>query len=127
MDPDASWLIAIGKWLILFFFVVIGLTNLGREQTRAAIERMVELQVPYPVAMFWIGNVLQFGGCALILVDWHSAIGILCLIFVTVTASAMFHRFWIMPDPFRRAVSQRMLLHNTAIVGGLLLLLDTVR
>ena len=124
---DASPLVAVGELLILFFFVVIGLTNLTSEGVRAAIGRMTELGLPFPVALFWIGNVLQFGGCALILAGWHVDIGIYCLIFVTVTASALFHRFWIMHDEFRRATSQRMLLHNTAILGGLLLLLDEIK
>jgi uncharacterized membrane protein YphA (DoxX/SURF4 family) len=124
---DASPLVAVGELLILFFFVVIGLTNLTSEGIRAAIGRMTELGLPFPVALFWIGNVLQFGGCTLILAGWHVDIGIYCLIFVTVTASALFHRFWVMHDEFRRATSQRMLLHNTAILGGLLLLLDEIK
>ncbi|MGD0027237.1 MAG: hypothetical protein ABSC37_21880 [Xanthobacteraceae bacterium] len=88
---------------------------------------MIELHTPFPVAAFWVGNALQFGGCALLLTGWHAEIGVYCLILVTVTASAIFHRFWIMPDPFRRAVSRRMLLHNVGIVGGLLLLLEAVK
>lgn len=127
MVPDTSWLDAAGRLLILFFFLVMGLNSLTREETRLAIERMAELRVPFPAAAFWFGLALQFAGCALIIAGWQSAIGVYLLIFVTVCASAIFHRFWIMQDPFRRAVSRRMLLHNVAIVGGLLLLLDNLR
>ena len=127
MYLDASWLVTSGRLLILFFFVVIGLTNLTREQMKAALDRMAELHIPFPLAAFWIGNVLQFGGCALILTGWQVEIGVYCLIFVTVLASSIFHRFWIMQDSFRRAVSRRMLLHNIAVVGGLLLVLGTVK
>jgi len=39
-----------------------------------------------------------------------------------VMASAVFHRFWAVQDAFRGAVIRRMLCHNMAMVGGLLLL-----
>ena len=42
-------------------------------------------------------------------------------------ASVIFHRFWIMRDPARRNASRVMLLNNIGLLGGLLLLLESVR
>lgn len=127
MPYAGSWLDVSGWLLILLFYLIMGLTSVTREETRLAIARMTELNVPFPTAAFWIGLVVQFAGIALLLAGWQAEIGIYLLIFVTVTASAIFHRFWTMQEPFRRAVSRRMLLHNMAIIGGLLLLLENVR
>jgi uncharacterized membrane protein YphA (DoxX/SURF4 family) len=123
MPHAGSWLDTAGWALILLFYLIMALYSVTREETRLAIERMTELHVPFPVAAFWTGLTLQFAGIALLVAGWHAEVGIYLLIFSTVSASAIFHRFWTMQDAFRRAVSRRMLLHNMAIVGGLLLLL----
>jgi uncharacterized membrane protein YphA (DoxX/SURF4 family) len=122
-----SWLHTSGALLIVLFYLIMGLYSLTREETQLAIARMAELRVPLPALFFWFGVVLQFAGIALLLSGWRADIGVYLLMFVTVTASAIFHRFWLMEDAFRRAVSRRMLLHNMAILGGLLLLLQTLR
>jgi uncharacterized membrane protein YphA (DoxX/SURF4 family) len=48
-----------------------------------------------------------------------------CLILFTVAATAIFHRFWTM-DPAKGNISRIILLGNTAILGGLLLLLGNL-
>jgi len=123
---QTGWLASGGFLLILAFYLIMALSSLTREETRLAIARMTELGVPMPVFSFWFGLALQFAGIALLAAGWHADIGVYLLIFSTVTASAIFHRFWNMQDPFRRAVSRRMLFHNMAIVGGLLLVLHQV-
>jgi uncharacterized membrane protein YphA (DoxX/SURF4 family) len=45
------------------------------------------------------------------------------LITFTITATAIFHRFWQVTDPVRRNLGRLFFLNNTAITGGLLLLL----
>ncbi len=59
--------------------------------------------------------------------DWHPVIGVYCLIAFTIAASAIFHRFWDMTDSVKRNYSRLTLLSNTALLGGLLLLLQNVR
>jgi uncharacterized membrane protein YphA (DoxX/SURF4 family) len=58
---------------------------------------------------------------------WHPAIGVILLMVFTVAATAIFHRFWQKSDPLQRNISRITLLGNTAILGGLLLLLERVR
>ena len=122
-----TWLGSAGKHLIVLFFLVTGVSNLTRARIVDHVERMRAFGTPAPVAFFWLGIALQFTGCALIELDWHPAIGVGCLIAFTLAATAIFHRFWQKSDPVQRNVSRLTLLGNTAILGGLLLLLDKVR
>jgi putative oxidoreductase len=122
-----SWLDIVGQQLIVLFFLVTGISNLTRARIADHIERMRAFGTPLPAAAFWLGIALQFTGCALLIFDWHPAVGVLCLIVFTVAATAIFHRFWQKSDPLQRNISRLTLLANTAILGGLLLLLENVR
>ena len=124
---DASWLDAAGRLLIVGFFLVAGVFNLGPARVRDHIDRMAGFGVPLPAAVFWFGMALKFTGCALLLTGWHAEIGAWCLIVFTVVANALFHRFWTVQDPARRNTLRLMLLNGVAITGGLLLLLQNVR
>ena len=122
-----SWLDFTGRALIVLFFVATGIANLTKARIADHIDRMAGFGVPFPATTFWIGIVLQFAGSVMVLFDWHPAIGTLCLIVFTITATAIFHRFWQKSDPMQRNISRITLLGNAAIVGGLLLLLENVR
>jgi putative oxidoreductase len=126
MYGDVSWLDTAGRLLIVACFLATGLCNLTRARIADHIERMVASGTPAPAAVFWIGLALQFTGCALLLFDWHADIGVYCLIVFTVAATAIFHRFWSMPDPAKRNTSRIILLGNIGILGGLLLLLGNL-
>ena len=127
MYGDASWPELAGRLLIVGFFVAAGIYNLGARQVRDHVEALAGFGVPFPAAAFWAGLALQFTGCAMLLLDWHPAIGAGFLIVFTVVANALFHRFWTVQDPARRNVQRLLLLNGIAILGGLLLMLETVR
>jgi putative oxidoreductase len=127
MIAAESWLDTAGRLLIVACFLVTGLGNLTRARIKDHIDRMVAFGTPLPRATFWIGIALQLAGCALLLTGWHAEIGAWCLIVFTVAATAIFHRFWRIADPLRRNFSRLMLLNNTGVLGGLLLLLANVR
>jgi len=127
MYGDWSWSDTAGRLLIAFSFLTTGLCNLTAARIRDHIERMDAFGTPFPRAAFWVGIVIQFSGCALLLLDWHARVGVWCLIVFTVAATAIFHRFWSMADASKRNVSRIILLGNTAVLGGLLLLLGSVR
>ena len=90
-------------------------------------KRLTLSGTPMPAVAFWAGIALQFGGCALLLLNWRPAIGVLCLIAFTVLATALLLRFWQMGDPMKRLGMQNGFMSNVAILGGLLLLLQNVR
>jgi len=125
MYGDTSWLDTAGRLLIVLCFLATGLCNLTRARIKDHIERMAAFGTPLPALAFWTGIALQFTGCALLLLDWHPEIGVYCLVVFTVAATAIFHRFWRM-DPAKGNVSRIILLGNTAILGGLLLLLGNL-
>jgi putative oxidoreductase len=122
-----SWLELAGAYLIVLFFLVTGVSNLTKARIADHIDRMAVFGVPFPATTFWAGIVLQLTGCALLLLDWHPATGVLCLIVFTIAATSIFHRFWQKTDPVQRNFSRITLLSNTAVLGGLLLLLENVR
>jgi uncharacterized membrane protein YphA (DoxX/SURF4 family) len=124
---DPSWLVTLGRWMIVFFFLAVGLRNCLKPQVDDHVHRLKIFKAPFPLQTFWIGQTLEFVGCALVLVNWHPAIGVGCLIVFTVLASALLLRFWEVDDPFKKAVMRNAMLANTAIVGGLLLLLQHVK
>ena len=123
-DP---WLVIAGQQLIVLFFLVTGISNLTKARIADHIERMAGFGVPFPATTFWLGIVLQFTGCALLILGWHPALGVMCLIVFTIGATSIFHRFWKKSDPVQRNISRITLLGNLAILGGLLLLLENVR
>ena len=127
MYGDVSWLDTAGRLLIVAGFLVTGMCNLTPARVKDHIERMAAFGTPMPALAFWIGIALQFTGCALILFDWHADIGVYVLVAYTVAATAIFHRIWQMPDPAKRNTSRIILLGNTAILGGLLLLLGNMQ
>ena len=124
---DPSWLVTLGRWMIVFFFLAVGLRNCLKPQVDDHVHRLKIFHAPFPPVTFWTGQTLEFVGCALVLFNWHPAIGVGCLIVFTVLASALLLRFWEVDDPFKKAVMRNAMLANTAIVGGLLLLLQNVR
>lgn len=123
---SGSWIEIAGRLLLVAFFLVAGLMNLAPARVRDHIDRMAGFGVPLPAAAFWSGIGLQFAGCALLLADWHPALGAGCLIVFTAVANAIFHRYWTVGDPARRNVTRLLLLNGIAILGGLLLLLASV-
>ena len=127
MHGEASWLDTAGRLTIVFYFLVAGLCNLTPARIKDHIDRMAEFGTPFPAAAFWIGIALQFTGCALLLAGWRAEWGVYCLIVFTVFATLIFHRFWSKPDPARRNLSRIMMLNNTGLLGGLLLLLANVQ
>lgn len=115
-----------GKWLIVLFFILTGLANVTKARIADHIERMAAFGVPFPGTAFWLGIVMQFTGCALIIAEWHAGFGAVLLMVFTIAATAIFHRFWQKPDPLQRNLSRITLLGNMAILGGLMLLLQNI-
>lgn len=127
---DASWLDTVGRLLIVAFFVITGLRNLQKDQVEDHIQRLAAYGTPIlsPAQTFWAGVALEFVGCALLLLNWYPAIGVVCLIAFTVLATALMLRFWeVVDDPGKRIGMQNGFLANIGVVGGLLLLLQNVR
>ena len=127
MHRDASLLNTAGSMLVVVFYLITGLSNLSKARIEDHIERMRAFHTPFPVAVHWFGIALQFTGCALLLARWHPEVGVYCFILFSLAVTVIFHRFWSMRDPAQRNLSRLMLLNNIGIIGGLLLLLDSMQ
>ncbi|HEU4661053.1 MAG TPA: DoxX family membrane protein [Pseudolabrys sp.] len=123
---DASVYDTIGRLMIIAFFVIVGVRNLQRHHVEDHVKRLGIFKCPMPRQAFWAGIALEFVGCALVLINWHPAVGVICLIVFTVLATLLLLRFWEMDDPMKRMGMQNGFLANIAVVGGLLLLLQNV-
>jgi putative oxidoreductase len=123
---DVSWLDTAGRLLIVALFVITGVRNLQKHQVEDHIQRLAIFKAPLPVATFWTGIAVELVGCALVLLDWHAAVGVLCLIAFTLAASGLLLRFWEVDDPAKRIGMQNGMLANLAVLGGLILLLQNV-
>jgi putative oxidoreductase len=123
---DASWLDTAGRLLLVAFFLAVGIRNLQRQHVDDHIKRLTNFKTPFPKMTFWIGQTMEVAGCALVLLNWHPAIGVLLLLVFTIVASALLLRFWQVEGPMRTGLQNGMLA-NIGIVGGLLLLLQHVR
>jgi putative oxidoreductase len=123
---DAFWLDTAGKFLIIAFFLIIGIRNLSPQQIDDHVKRLAYFKTPLPRQTLWVGMILEAIGCALVLLNWHPAIGVLSLIVFTVVASLLLLRFWEVDDPVRRLGMQNCFFANIAVLGGLLLLLKNM-
>lgn len=123
---DASWLDTAGRLLMVAFFLAVGLRNLQKHHVEDHINRLAKFKAPFPKLTFWTGQTIEFVGCALLLINWHPAIGVILLVVFTVLASALLLRFWEVEGPMRTGMQNGMMA-NIGIVGGLLLLLQNVR
>ncbi len=124
---DGPWPELAGQILIVGFFLVSGVSNLQASRRKGHIERSGGFGTPFPTFVFWAGMAVQFLGCALIIARWHADIGVTLLILFTVTATAIYYRFWqVHDDPIKRNTMRLGFLSNVALVGGLLLFLHSV-
>ena len=123
---DASWLDTAGRLLIVAFFLAVGLRNLQKVHIEDHVKRLTTFKAPFPKLTFWIGQAMEFVGCALVLFNWHPAVGVVLLLVFTVVASGLLLRFWEVQGPMRTGMQNGMLA-NIGIVGGMLLLLQNVR
>lgn len=122
MIAGESALEVAGRLLIVGYFLVTGVSNLTRARIEDHVARMVAAGLPLARPAFWLGIALQLTGCTLLATGWRPDLGAACLIVFTVAATAIFHRFWRLQDPLARNFSRLMLLNNTGLLGGLLLL-----
>ncbi len=126
-QQDPSWMVTVGRLLIVTLFLVAGTLNLMPARVKDHIDRMAGFGVPLPAFAFWFGMAMEFVGCALVLSGWHADIGVWLLIAFTAVAGGIFHRYWLADDPARRGALRIALLNNVAVIGGLLVLLHVVK
>jgi putative oxidoreductase len=120
MYQDHTPLQAAGQLLLAFAFLATGLRN-AFWKFRQHLDRMAAYGVPQAKLALIAGMALQFAGGLMLFFDVQRVLGAGLLIAFTMAASAIFHRWWRVPDPLLSHLHLSNLLVNCGVVGGLLL------
>ena len=120
MYTDHTPLQAAGQLLLALAFLATGVRN-AFWKFRQHLDRMAAYGVPQPRLALVAGFALQFLGALLLLLDWQRPLGAGLLVAFTILASAIFHRWWLIPDPLLSHLHLSNLIVNCGVVGGLLL------
>jgi len=120
MFQDHTPLQAAGQLLLAFAFLATGVRNAGWK-FRQHLERMLAYRVPCARLVLTAGLALQFTGASLLALDLCRPLASALLVAFTVSASAIFHRWWLIGDPLLSHLHLSNLLINCGVVGGLLL------
>jgi len=109
-----------GQLLLAFAFLATGIRNAGWK-FQQHLDRMLAYRVPCARQVLTTGLALQFTGAALLALDLCRPLACALLVAFTVSASAIFHRWWLIKDPLLSHLHLSNLLVNCGVVGGLLL------
>jgi len=120
MYQDHTALQAAGQLLLAFAFLATGVRNAGWK-FRQHLDRMVAYGVPQARLALLAGFALQFAGGILLAFDLWRVVGAVLLIAFTTLASAIFHRWWLAPDPLLAHLHLSNLIVNGGVIGGLML------
>lgn len=126
LHHDASALDMAGRIIIALFFLWVAITNLSKARIKDHVDRLTLYKAPMPAPLFWIGEALSIVSALMVLSGWNARYGVFGLMLFVVLASALLLRFWEAPNPVARNGMRLAMLSNTAVFGGLLLLLQNV-
>ena len=124
---DASTLDMAGRIIIALFFLWVAITNLSAARIKDHVDRLTLYKAPMPAVLFWAGEALSIVSALMVLTGWNAVYGVYGLILFLVLATALLLRFWEAPNPIARNGMRLAMLSNSAIFGGLLLLLQNVK
>lgn len=122
MYADHTYLEIAGQLLIAVLFLGTGIIN-STTKVKQHVDRMAAMNIPMPAVTLWVGFGLQYVGGFMVALDYKAEFGAMILIFFTLVATAIFHRWWLIDDPLRKHLHLSFVFSNCAVVGGLLLLI----
>jgi putative oxidoreductase len=123
LSPWQNVLLLAGRVLIGWIYVESSFGKL-MDMDRF-IASLVTRHVPYASALGWLGAAVEFlGGLALVTGAFTRCAALAVIVF-TVVATLIGHRYWELVEPAARRVQQANFAKNTAIIGGLILLVVT--
>lgn len=108
----------IGRLCVAGYFLWSVPFNLGARGHHLAEFRRIG--VPGGPVLFAGGIALSLLGSVLLLYTPTAMIGALMLILFTLTADALFHRFWTYADPHEAVIHKFFLIEHIALCGGIL-------
>jgi putative oxidoreductase len=117
-----NWLEPVARVLIAALFLHQGYNAMMQRYDFHA-ERLHSRHIPFPRIVLALGFLMMFAGATSIILNIHAVIGATLLLIFTVTATLLYHKFWAIKDPERRAERRGRFMYNLAVIGGILLLI----
>jgi putative oxidoreductase len=123
MPPEVDFaLIILGRIGLGGYFLIAGIRNFTN---LAVLDPMMEARkAPQPWLLLRVGLAVQTVAGAMVTLSLWPALGAFALAVFTIAANAMFHGFWEYTGEERKAHINSVLT-NSAVVGGLLLVIAT--
>ena len=121
MHAEHSLITILGHVLIAVLYLHRGFQNLFRFDYH--VGRLEEFNIPFPRLAMVFGLAMMLIGGVMVAVDFHAWIGAIALIVFTVAATLLHHHFWAMEEGSERRRHRNEFLANTAIIGGLFLMI----
>ena len=115
MSDTLDW---IARIAIAFYFLWAAQWNIKERAIHVAEFRRIG--IARGRAALALGVTLQVVGSVLLLVPQTVVWGAITIMAFTVTADALFHRYWQYEDPHERTIHKFFLLEHVALLGGLL-------
>ncbi len=118
---DKTLVTVFAQIVFALFFIVLGIKNMMAR--KMVLARMREFGVPFAALSLAFGFVMQFTGATFVLLDIYTVLAVPMLIVFTVVATWIFHRFWLVPDGFRRDFDFNMIVYNVFVIAGLIMIM----
>lgn len=125
MNDIEQTLFLVGRVLIGFFFLVMGLNHFGNLADMTAM--VADVGIPAPgVAVVVSGVLLVLAGLSFIL-GFHPPLGVLAAALFLVPVTLVMHDFWALEDPDARWQELNAFLRNVGLLGAVLVFLAIPR
>jgi uncharacterized membrane protein YphA (DoxX/SURF4 family) len=115
------WIAETGRILFVIYFILMGLSHLLNFKDHAALLR--RKGVPLPAAATALTIVMMIGGSALVLANWHRALGEALLFGIIFPAPFFLHHFWNEKESYARLSEYAHFIKDISLAGAALLLM----
>jgi putative oxidoreductase len=121
MSPGESISALIGRWVLVWFFLVMTYRYAYDWSDTAILLSMKG--VPAAPLLLLAGLVTNVLGSISLLIGFHTRAGALALFIVTVASTVAVYDYWNISAPLAREADFDIFARNVAVAGGLLLLI----
>ncbi len=125
MNDIENTLFLVGRVLVGFYFLVMGMNHFGNLE--GMTQMVAEVGLPAPaVAVIVSGILLVIAGMSFI-IGYHPPLGVLAAGLFLVPVTLVIHDFWAIEDPVARQQELTTFLRNVGLLGSVLVFLAIPR
>jgi len=119
---DHTTIQIIGHLLIAFLFIYRCLTAMPRFDEHSS--RLASRGIPFSGFVLTFGLGFMLVGGVSVAIDYYAQYGSVLLILFTMAAIYVHHNFWDTTDPMEKNRKLYIACNNTAVIGGILLIIS---